>query len=657
VRDEWNTLLCSVPVAFERFKKSHKDILRRFVLVVSPCFPRTIHIRSSPTKLTVKTVCASASGGGPEAILWSTSQCPVLHGSQWKRGATAVLKFMTASLLVVLTFAFGQAPLTTAQIAKRVSASVVVIQGKTDSGDVLGSGFIISKDGKIVTNLHVIKDMKTANVQLASGEIFDSISVLATDERRDLAVVHVAGFDLAALDLGNSDSVTVGEPVVVVGSPRGLEGTVTAGILSSVRDSGNGFKVLQTDAAVNPGNSGGPLVNGKGQAIGVVSFKFLSAEGLNFAIPINYVAGLLSELHDPISLDQMRRTLAATANSTNGQLGGGSYSKDTFDALTQAISSGHYQGTKDGQRIKAGSEVSEVDSCNIRFRSSYTSNPLTSPDTPLDQPQLASVFSSRMFTFPLKSLSGVGVNPVKNADGSFSGYYTLVLISSRKDISEQIISSESTPVSQSAEGASLYFGDEALARRTFELFARASDSCRQIGTTSSSSASTDGPSLAETLDWLKGKIPLAANHYVLSDLLEVLGMGRTKDVTVRTLPMRFDSCTVSLEIKAVEAWEKYQQYPTTTTLRYTIPLGDLIGGFLGKNTIPLSKSKNLDTWMVVLKTGSNVVLSETHEDLKNTTKSESRDSAGIDFYDESTAGRVLEAFWHASNLCRGKEPF
>src|SRR5580692_8310281 len=119
--------------------------------------------------------------------------------------------------------------LTTAQVAKRVSPSVVVIQGTTDSGDVLGSGFIISKDGKIVTNLHVIRDMKTASVQLASGEIFDSISVLATDERRDLAIIHVAGFDLAALDLGNSNSVAVGEPMVVVGSPRGLEGTVTAG--------------------------------------------------------------------------------------------------------------------------------------------------------------------------------------------------------------------------------------------------------------------------------------------------------------------------------------------------------------------------------------------------------------------------------------------
>src|ERR1700693_34395 len=105
------------------------------------------------------------------------------------------MKSVFASLLI-LPIAFGQIALTTAQIAKKAAPSVVVIQGKTDSGEVLGSGFIVSKDGQIVTNIHVIRDMKTANVQLANGEIFDSISVLATDERRDLAIIRIAGFDL-----------------------------------------------------------------------------------------------------------------------------------------------------------------------------------------------------------------------------------------------------------------------------------------------------------------------------------------------------------------------------------------------------------------------------------------------------------------------------
>jgi serine protease Do len=125
-------------------------------------------------------------------------------------------KFVFASTLIV-SIVFGQIVLTTSQIAKKVSPSVVVIHGKTDSGDVLGSGFIVSKDGKTVTNLHVVKDMKTASVQLANGEVFDSLSVLATDERRDLAIVKVAGFDLPILESGNSDGLTVGEPMVIVG--------------------------------------------------------------------------------------------------------------------------------------------------------------------------------------------------------------------------------------------------------------------------------------------------------------------------------------------------------------------------------------------------------------------------------------------------------
>jgi S1-C subfamily serine protease len=144
--------------------------------------------------------------------------------------------------------------------------------------------------------------MKTASVELANGKVFNSISVLATDERKDLAILKIAAVDLPSLDLGNSDVLAVGEPVVIVGSPRGLEGTVTAGILSSVRDSGDGFKILQTDAAVNPGNSGGPLVNNRGEAIGVVSFILRSSQGLNFAVPVNYVRRLLNSLHEPMTL-------------------------------------------------------------------------------------------------------------------------------------------------------------------------------------------------------------------------------------------------------------------------------------------------------------------------------------------------------------------
>jgi len=156
--------------------------------------------------------------------------------------------------------------------------------------------------------------LKTAGVQLASGEIFDAVSVLAFDERKDLAIIKVAGFDLPTIELGNSNEVRSGEPVVVMGSPRGLQGTVTTGVISAIRDepSGAGFKLLQTDAAVNPGNSGGPLLNARGQAIGIVTAKLRGAEGLNFAVPINYVRGLLDNLEKPMSLSELRTRLATT---------------------------------------------------------------------------------------------------------------------------------------------------------------------------------------------------------------------------------------------------------------------------------------------------------------------------------------------------------
>jgi len=373
---------------------------------------------------------------------------------------------------------------------------VVVIHGKTDFGDTLGSGFSVSKDGKIVTNLHVIRDMKNATVQLANGEVFDSVSVLATDERRDLAVVQVAGFNLPVLELGNSDALTVGEALVIVGSPRGLEGTVTAGILSSVRDSGDGFKVLQTDASVNPGNSGGALVNSKGQAVGVVSFKVRSAEGLNFAVPINYVRGLLNNLHDQWTLEQMRQRLVGTT---------------------------------------------------VR--------------------------------------------------------------------------------------------------------------------------KTTGPSLKETLDWLREKVPLAAAHYVLSVASNPLlqSMGRTKEITERTVPRRFESCTVSFDDSEVWVWEKYRELREVHTTRYTVPLGALSDVSI-LTPADLFKAPGVpDRWSVVLKTKSNVILEETwtlivgvgetDENANHDTRSETVGAAFMAFTDEEITKRVVDAFRHAADLCRGREAF
>ncbi len=175
---------------------------------------------------------------------------------------------------------------------------------------------MLSSDGKIATNLHVIRAMTVGAVQLQSGEIFDAFSVIAFDVRKDLAIVQVAGFDLPAIELGNSNEVRVGEPVVAIGSPRGLQGTVTAGIISSIRDDPTGFKVIQTDAAANPGNSGGPLVNAQGRAIGIVTAKLSTSEGLNFAVPINYLRGLMTITGKTMNLSELRSTLEVTPSTS-----------------------------------------------------------------------------------------------------------------------------------------------------------------------------------------------------------------------------------------------------------------------------------------------------------------------------------------------------
>ena len=180
------------------------------------------------------------------------------------RPVSGFLLFIEAigvALLAVVAGANAQSSLDSPSIVAKVSSALVLIKGETSTGPILGSGLIVSHDGKIATNLHVIRDLKNAGVQLASGEIFDAVSVLAFDDRKDLAILKISGFDLPTVELGNSNEVRSGERVVVIGSPRGLQGTVTTGVVSAIRDdpSGSGIKMIQTDASVNPGNSGGQL--------------------------------------------------------------------------------------------------------------------------------------------------------------------------------------------------------------------------------------------------------------------------------------------------------------------------------------------------------------------------------------------------------------
>ncbi len=165
----------------------------------------------------------------------------------------------------------------------------------------LGSGFIISREGYIVTNNHVIENADQIKVKLASNKEYDA-EVVGRDPKTDVALIKIApSNDLTPLQMGDSDRLQVGSWVVAIGSPFGLEQTVTAGIVSAKgRTIGSGpyDDFIQTDASINPGNSGGPLINMKGEVVGINTAIIASGQGIGFAIPINMGKQIVSQLKE-----------------------------------------------------------------------------------------------------------------------------------------------------------------------------------------------------------------------------------------------------------------------------------------------------------------------------------------------------------------------
>jgi len=166
----------------------------------------------------------------------------------------------------------------------------------------LGSGFIIDKEGLIITNNHVVEKAEEIKVKLLDGREFDA-KIVGRDPKTDLALIKISSIfkDLPILSLGNSDSIRVGDWVLAVGNPFGLEHTVTQGIISArgrAIGAGPYDNFLQTDAPINPGNSGGPLVNLKGEVIGINSAIVASGQGIGFAIPINMAKSVIAQLQE-----------------------------------------------------------------------------------------------------------------------------------------------------------------------------------------------------------------------------------------------------------------------------------------------------------------------------------------------------------------------
>lgn len=165
-----------------------------------------------------------------------------------------------------------------------------------------GSGFIVDSNGIVLTNAHVVKQADQVSVNLKDGRTFDG-KVLGADSVTDLAVVKIQGNNLPAATLGDSDQVKVGDWAIAVGNPLGLDNTVTLGIISTLNRPSAKVGIpdkrldfLQTDAAINPGNSGGPLLNDRGEVIGINTAIRADANGIGFAIPVNKAKSIYPRL-------------------------------------------------------------------------------------------------------------------------------------------------------------------------------------------------------------------------------------------------------------------------------------------------------------------------------------------------------------------------
>ena len=218
------------------------------------------------------------------------------------------------------------------EIYQKVNPSTVtVLTGMSDGSAMVGTGVIFTEDGYILTNAHVIAGGSECYVVLDTGENHRA-RLLGLDEEKDLAVIKISAKDLPAAEFGDSDALTVGDPVYAIGNPLGVElrGTLTDGIVSAInRDvyvDGVTMTLIQTNAALNNGNSGGPLINVYGQVVGINTMKMgssstTSVEGLGFAIPIASTAYMINdliaygEIHGEVMIGVSVQTVPVTLDS------------------------------------------------------------------------------------------------------------------------------------------------------------------------------------------------------------------------------------------------------------------------------------------------------------------------------------------------------
>ena len=264
------------------------------------------------------------------------------------------------------------------EIYKKCIGSVVSITASAQSGKSSGTGIVLSADGYLITNHHVIENAQVIAVQTSDDRQFQA-SIIGSDEASDLAVLKVDATDLQPAEFGDSGKLAVGDRVVAIGDPLGaqLRGTMTSGIVSAInRDlevNDRTMTLIQTDAALNNGNSGGPLINCYGQVIGINTMKLRSyysttAEGLGFAIPMAVAKPILEELMENgyvagrpaigISYDTLPLAFRIYYNLPEGVYINAVY--DGSDAQAKGVAAGDIITAVNGTRVTSIDELNRV---------------------------------------------------------------------------------------------------------------------------------------------------------------------------------------------------------------------------------------------------------------------------------------------------------
>jgi S1-C subfamily serine protease len=293
-----------------------------------------------------------------------------------------VLPFILVICLPSFTLGQGQSSSVSAgEIYKKASPAVVLIELYNSKGEVskTGSGFLVSNEGAILTNYHVIAHSKQATVRLASGDAYDTVEVLDIDKRKDIALIKIKAIGLPSLKLSRSNTVAVGDVVFSLSNPLGvLQNSLSQGIVSGIRQ-GDGYRYFQISAPISPGSSGGPIFNTKGEVVGIAVATMEGGQNLNFAVPIDYAKGMLSSTAAR-PLASIYEPEPEVGDAAEGKQGQQTTGKDECDA-NEVWRLGRSLGEKDDEIADA---IKQRGVCTVL---SYLNGEAYGKTSPSQQPQ------------------------------------------------------------------------------------------------------------------------------------------------------------------------------------------------------------------------------------------------------------------------------